>query len=307
MTNRKFLFSKKTQFALGAVAGLSLIGIGTYFWASRIESKRYKFEKVKILSGNKCGDKSIVLKILHLSDLHLSYDEADKIKFLRTITKDEYDMVVLTGDIFENYTGLQHASSLLANKPRLGAYAVLGNHDYYDYNMFHKTFGRIVKKFRHPRLKRDVRPIVDALESNGITVMRNCAQTLTNAPVHVIGIDYPGIDEKLLQELVANAPNNHLILALFHIPHGLDMLANNGIDVAFGGHTHGGQIRIPGIGAIITDSELSRKEASGLIYRGNTAIHISRGLGADPKTNFRLFCPPHATLIELEHRFFTNN
>lgn len=82
-----------------------------------------------------------------------------------------------------------------------------------------------------------------------------------------------------------------MVLALFHMPRYLRQFEIAGVDLAVGGHTHGGQIRVPGFGAIITDSELSRHEASGVIHRGRTTFHISRGLSADPRTNFRLFCP----------------
>jgi predicted MPP superfamily phosphohydrolase len=99
--------------------------------------------------------------------------------------------------------------------------------------------------------------------------------------------------------MAASVEEHDLLLALFHVPKKLNDMAAAGIHLAFGGHTHGGQIRIPGIGALITDSELKRNEASGLIRRGRTLFHVSRGLGADPRSNFRLFCPPAATILEV--------
>ena len=80
------------------------------------------------------------------------------------------------------------------------------------------------------------------------------------------------------------------------------MIADCGIDIAFGGHTHGGQIRIPGRGAIITDSELKPSESAGVVRRGNTVFRISRGVGAYRRSNIRMFCPPAATIIELEYQ-----
>jgi predicted MPP superfamily phosphohydrolase len=274
-------------------------GIGTYLYASRIEARRFLLEKVSVRARNARDNNERVLKVLHLSDLHLCYPESDKIDFLRSITSEPYDMVVLTGDVFENYSGLTYAGSILSRQPRLGAYAVLGNHDYYNYTMVHKSFGRLWRRFRHPGTKRDVKPLVQALENGGFTVLRNETVHLPEEGIHLTGVDYPFVKADVLKQLTDPGAHEDLRLMIFHLPIHLDNMADTGVHVAFGGHTHGGQIRLPGFGAIITDSELSRAEASGLFWRSNTAFHISRGLGADPRTNFRLFCPPAATAVEI--------
>lgn len=241
------------------------------------------------------------IRILHLSDLHLSHSEGQKMAFIEKVAQEDYDMVILTGDIFEDYTGLAYASSLLPRQPRLGAYAVLGNHDYFSYSMFHKTFGRLIRRYRHPATKRDVTPLIAALEATGFTVLRNDAHQLTDEGIHIVGVDYPGISEHRIMRLVEGVPDHFLKLALFHMPRNLKFYSRAGIHIAFGGHTHGGQVRVPGVGALITDSELPRHKASGVVKHGNSLLHISRGLGADPRSNFRLFCPPAATIVEVRH------
>ncbi|MBI4532449.1 MAG: metallophosphoesterase [Candidatus Melainabacteria bacterium] len=289
------------------IAGSALLGgLGAYFYASQVESRRYALEILDIvIGGDDAGlnfsglGKQEPLKVLHLSDLHLCYPEADKVKFIEMVTDKDYDLVALTGDIFEDYSGMLYASSLLSRKPRLGAYAVLGNHDYYHYRLFHKTFGRIMKKYRHPPLRRDVKPMVKALEQAGYVVLRNEGQSHSDSCVHVVGVDYPGAHPAQLRGLFSQVPPQWLRLLLFHMPIGLESIASSGADLALGGHTHGGQICIPGVGPIITDSELPRHEASGLLWRGQTAFHISRGLGADPRTNLRFFCPPAATVLNV--------
>jgi uncharacterized protein len=280
---------------LTAAGGALLGGAALYLYASRIEARSYRLEKVRASTT-----KGVPLRVLHLSDLHLSAPESHKIDFLERVTDDEYDLIIFTGDIFENYTGMQYAKHLVARRPRLGAYAVLGNHDYYAYTWFHKTVGRLNRTFRHPKHKRDVSPMIASLQDAGITVLRNSSRMFSNDKVCLIGIDYPGITPDELRALTAQAPPDHLIVSLLHLPRRLHQLPQAGVDIAFAGHTHGGQIRVPGVGALITDSELPRKEASGLIRRDNTLIHVSRGLSADPKTNFRLFCPPAATVVEID-------
>ncbi len=293
---------------LKSVAGcLTVAGVGTLVYATKIESRQYRLEHLDVTVGdiNAPGGVAEValrpLTILHLSDLHLCHPESHKVRFLQEITDADYDLVVLTGDIFENFSGLVYASSILTRRPRLGAYAVLGNHDYYNYRLFHKTVGRLMRKFRHPPAKRDVTPMVQALEAGGFQVLRNEAVAHPESRLHVVGIDYPTVPEDTLKELTGAAAAGHMVLVLFHVPLRLDNISRAGAHLALGGHTHGGQVRIPGYGAIITDSELPRHEASGLFWRGETAFHVSRGLGADPRSNIRFFCPPAATVLNVRY------
>lgn len=285
------------------LAGAAVSGLAVYLYARR-ETKNYRLENVSLTIANGKGvaeKKQRQLKILHLSDLHLIEPESHKIDFLQKITDDDYDLVFLTGDIFEDYSGLRYASKLLAKMPKLGAFAVLGNHDYFAYTMIHKTIGRIWRRFRHPKQRRDVRPIISSLEFAGIQVLRDEICNFNRHGFSLVGIDYPTIAPARLEELVAAAPEKHLLMALFHVPYKLDVISQAGVHLAFGGHTHGGQVRLPGIGALITDSELERHEAYGLTSRDQTIFHISRGLGADPRSNFRLFCPPAATVITVDY------
>lgn len=292
--------------ALGLGAGL---GAFAYYLARR-EAYNYRIDFQSIDKTNNAQSvlptelgcrKSI--KVLHISDLHLAAQEEEKkISFLEYMTSQEYDLIFLTGDIFEHDEAVKYATSLIARRPRLGAYAVLGNHDYYRYNMTNKILGRIYKPLRNPLdHSRDVAPLVDALEHVGYKVLRNEALHLESESISILGIDFPGIEEEKLKALVEAVPASNLKLALLHMPVNLDSYVENGIDVVFGGHTHGGQVRVPGFGALITDSELERKNASGLFHRGRTSFHISQGLGSDPKTNFRVFCPPCASVIEIDY------
>ena len=298
---RKWMQPPDKKLMLFAAGSLVMAGVGAWLYASRVEIRRYQLESVDIHTTYGGSGAAPSLRILHISDLHLSQPESHKIEFLQKITDDEYDMIILTGDCFEDFSGIAYASKIIKNKPRLGAYAVLGNHDYYAYTMWNKTLGRIYRSFRHPSIRRNVDSMVAALQDGGFNVLSNEFKSHENEKVFVVGIDYFDIDDAELNSILAQAPDDHLVLALQHVPHKLSRIAAMGVDAAFCGHTHGGQVRIPGFGAIITDSELSRAEASGLLWRDKTAIHVSRGLGADPRSNFRFFCPPHATVVNI-HR-----
>src|SRR5262249_6372249 len=154
--------------------------------------------------------------------------------------------------------------------------------------------GEVVRRWSTPSKMRSVDGHVAALENHGYRVLRNELVRISGEQLAIIGIDFPTIERTHLEKLVGEAGPEELLIALFHKPKNLTMLCEAGIKLALGGHTHGGQVRVPGVGAIVTRSELPGSEASGLIWRGNTAFHISRGLGADPRTNVRLFCPPAA-------------
>lgn len=295
--------------ALGLGAGLGFLA----FQLARKEAYNYKID---FLTIDKIRDKQSVLptqldrrrtvKILHISDLHLASNEmSKKISFLEYMTSQNYDLIFLTGDIFEHDDAVKYAPYLISSKPRLGAYAVLGNHDYYRYKMTNKILGRMYKPLRHPEdNERDIRPLVHALETVGYTVMQNEVKNLDSESISIIGVDFPGCEREEFKDLVSQTTNGNLKLALLHMPRYLDMYVDNGIDVVFGGHTHGGQVRLPFFGALITDSELERKNASGLFSKEGTHFHISQGLGSDPKTNFRVFCPPNATVIEIDYELF---
>lgn len=298
-----------TKLLPSLIGPAALAGAGAFVYGTRFESCDYRLETERLtldgiataVDGNG-KQKNKLLRILHISDLHLCYPESRKIEFLQEVTSQPYDLLFLTGDIFENYSGLAYATSIMARSPRLGAFAVLGNHDYYNYTVFHKVLGRMFRKYRHPRNKRDVGPMIKGLEKGGFHVLRNQSVSLVDEGVHIVGIDYPSLSSSRLNELVSTVCSGQLSLGLFHVPINLQNMVHARLHLAFGGHTHGGQIRIPGLGAIITDSELPRWESSGLFRRGQTAFHISRGLGADPRSNIRLFCPPAATVVELSYR-----
>jgi predicted MPP superfamily phosphohydrolase len=296
-------------------ASLLALAAGLFYWGLKVETRRYRLETLRVITSSVVpaanADSASTaaapvtrhLRILHLSDLHLHANDQEKVKFIRDITNDAYDLVLLSGDVFEFLDGLKFGPQLLSRKPRLGAFAVLGNHDYYDYSIFNKTFGRLLRSRRHPRKRNDVNPHIISLEAGGFEVLVNEGIYLKDENLFLVGIDYPGIDEAKLDEIVERAPEGALKLSLFHLPCQLEQMVRAGIHLGFGGHTHGGQVRLPGVGALITDSELPRHEASGIVRRGDSVFHVSRGLGADPRSNFRLFCPPAATVIELEHSF----
>jgi predicted MPP superfamily phosphohydrolase len=99
--------------------------------------------------------------------------------------------------------------------------------------------------------------------------------------------------------------DNHKIeICLTHTPDMdlFDNLVENGVDIVLAGHTHGGQVRLPGIGAIIAGCNIKAKYASGLFYFKKFVLYISRGLGEGRYSPFRFYCPPEATVIRISFK-----
>ena len=96
-------------------------------------------------------------------------------------------------------------------------------------------------------------------------------------------------------------PGADLALAVAHAPYRrvLDPMAADGAHLIMAGHTHGGQLRVPGYGALVTNCDLDTRRARGLSEHRGTALHVSAGLGTSPYAPFRFACPPEATLLTL--------
>ncbi len=100
----------------------------------------------------------------------------------------------------------------------------------------------------------------------------------------------PGDPDACVRIGVAHAPE----------PRVLDMFAADGYDLVLAGHTHGGQVRMPGIGALVTNCDIDRSRARGLSRWGiDTWLNVSAGLGTSPFLPMRFACRPEATLITL--------
>ncbi len=95
--------------------------------------------------------------------------------------------------------------------------------------------------------------------------------------------------------------SNKIEICLTHTPD-MDLfgrLSKYGVDIVLAGHTHGGQVRLPGIGAIISGCNIKVKYASGLFYFKKFVLYVSRGLGEGRFSPFRFYCPPEATVIKV--------
>jgi hypothetical protein len=105
-----------------------------------------------------------------------------------------------------------------------------------------------------------------------------------------------------LDQAMAGIPRDAFTLLLFHSPDLIHEAAAHGVDLYLGGHTHGGQLRLPFYGAIVTMSKYGKQYEAGLFQEGGTTMYISRGIGFEgysmPRARF--LCPPEIVSIELK-------
>ena len=253
---------------LGAVTGAGVYGVG--YERHNIGITRATLD-VRALPAAWHGRRIALLTDIH----HSALVPADDVARAVALANDEKpDLIVLGGDYI---TGMDRAfadpvAELLAplSAPQ-GVFAILGNHD-------------------------DDRYMPAALERQGIRVLRERQERLKirGDRIELVGISYWTRDARKLAELVANRPDPVLLLA--HDPRRLAKASELGVAAVLSGHTHGGQIVLPGIGAVA-----ARKfpVTAGKGRMGGTSIFVSRGIGT-VYVPVRINCPPEVAILTLK-------
>lgn len=250
--------------------------------------------------------------ILQIADLHLFEGQEFLLRFLSDVAASEhFDMVVATGDNFGSTEALDMVMD--AYRPFLsypGAF-VLGSNDYY--SPIPKRWSRYLSRSKpHPvRVVPDLPylPMVRSMRRAGWLDLSNASGTLKlpTGMVSLLGTDDAHIYRDRLGAPASSwdAPDA-LRLGVTHAPYTrvVSALTEAGSDLILAGHTHGGQIGIPGFGAIITNCDISRPYAKGLkrweAPDGSTAwLHVSAGLGTSPYAKVRIATRPEASLLHV--------
>ena len=246
------------------------------------------------------------LRVLHLSDLHLTPAQTRKINWVAGLADLEPDLVVVTGDFLAHQLAVPaviEALSGLLEKPGL---FVLGSNDYYapylksPFVYFKKDRAGITKDVRLPTAD-----LVEELVSAGWGDLNNQQMHLeiNGVKIHARGTDDPHIHKDDYSQVAGPFAPGEFALGVTHAPYTrvLNGFANDSADLVLAGHTHGGQICIPFYGALVTNCDLPTNQAKGLSAFGpnQMPIHVSAGIGTSPYTPIRLACRPEATLLTL--------
>jgi predicted MPP superfamily phosphohydrolase len=240
------------------------------------------------------------ITVLHLSDLHFVDSDRRKERFLAALPQP--DIVAVTGDFLAEPEGVEAA--VLALRPlrgRLASYFVLGSNDYFAPRPL--NYLAYFSKRRRPRKAIPGRSadLIAQLEDDGWTYLKNRSTTLSTDGVRleVTGLDDPHIERHDLRAARRHDPEA-IGLAVVHSPDPAPELAAMGYALIVAGHTHGGQVRFPFVGALVTNGTIPRKLCMGLSRLGPALLHVSPGIGTSKYAPFRFLCRPEATVLRLE-------
>ena len=248
------------------------------------------------------------IRLLHLSDLHLTADDDRKVAWVSGLTELKPDLVVCTGDTLSSVQSVPTAVAAFGDLLALPGAFVFGNNDFYAPVRKSPTryFQRRKPIQRGAKLPwRDLRA---ALSERGWLDLTNRRGELS---VRGQQVAFGGVDDAHTMrdeyERIAGPaePDAVVRIGVTHSPEPrlLDDFASDGYDLILAGHTHGGQVRFPVVGAVVTNCGLDRSRARGLSKWGDsTLLHVSAGLGANPYLPARFLCRPEATLLTLVSR-----
>ncbi|MBI4260565.1 MAG: metallophosphoesterase family protein [Actinobacteria bacterium] len=240
------------------------------------------------------------IDLLHLSDLHFVRGDRRKAAFLASLPAP--DLTVVTGDLLGEPEAVETVvEALRPLRGRHGSYFVLGSNDYFrpEPVNYLRYFRR--SRVRHRRAARGrAADLISQLEADGWGHLRNvrAVAALDGARIELLGLDDPHIHRHDLRVAPREAPDL-FGLAVVHSPDPMAELAALGYDLVVAGHTHGGQVRLPFIGALVSNSTIPARMAMGLYRLGRAHVHISPGLGTSKFAPFRFLCRPEATVLEL--------
>jgi hypothetical protein len=217
--------------------------------------------------------------ILHISDMHVDMNEGAMLHLIELVGGLDYDLSVLTGDYrgktFGPFDATLHGVARVRAHLRGPVYGVLGNHDTIQ--------------------------MVPGLEAMGIRMLLNACETIMRGDqrIYLAGIDdahYFRVDN--IEKAGSEIPIGAFSILLSHTPEIYRQAAHAGFNLLLSGHTHGGQICLPGSIPITLDAVLPRRMGAGA-WRYNDMIgYTSTGVGSSIVA-VRLNCPPEITLHHL--------
>lgn len=292
---------------LRAGAVLAAAGVACLAYGAVVERRWYRLRRLA-LPGALSPRASRPLTVLHLSDLHVVPPAGDLSRFLRSLPLEGVDLVAVTGDVLGAPGAEETAPALLGGLLAAGrpGVAVLGSNDLYASvpKSPHRYFTDPETRVHGAPL--DTARLVAGLEQAGFQVLREATTRLdtTAGPVAAAGLHDPHLAPRRRPSLEALRPGDTAAvarIALVHAPYraALDLLVEAGYRVVLAGHTHGGQVRLPLVGALVANCDLPLDRARGASRWGPAWLHVSPGLGTSRYAPVRFACRPEATLLHL--------
>ena len=256
---------------------LNALGLTKYLKGTTLNLVREEFEvKIPNLPNDFDG-----YTILHLTDLHFDIVPEVLDAIISNLPNKPVDLAVFTGDYQEDEGAEPHEtltplSAILRNlKTRDGALATLGNHD--------RAW------------------MAEAFEGLGINVLNNESMEIKRgtSSLTITGLDDVHFYKTEQSEKALTESGTKCKIALVHSSEMAEEASRNGYSLYLAGHSHGGQIRLPVIGPIITHTMIGRQYAAGVLHHKGAVCCISRGVKASRFFFARLLCPPEAIAMTI--------
>ena len=291
-----------TRVALSATA----LATGAVAYSAGFEVRSFRLRRVTVpvLAP---GERPMV--VLQVSDLHMTPGQQRKQSWVRDLARLKPDLVIDTGDNLAHVDAVPAVLSALEPLLELPGAFVFGSNDFTSPKF--KNPARYLlpddgaRTQGNPLPWRDLR---DALDKAGWADLTNARTTVEvdGRTVELVGVDDPHVWRDKYDDVAGTpSPGADVALGVTHSPYRriLDRMSADGIPLVVAGHTHGGQLRIPGYGALVSNCDLDPKLARGLSrHSPSTYLHVSAGLGTSPFAPVRFACPPEATLLTLVAR-----
>ena len=326
-----------------ALVALGLVALGTFVWASVIEKNAFTLRRV---TAPVLEPGSAPLRVLHISDLHLAPWQKEKQAWIRALADLQPDLIINTGDNLGHANALDALEYTFEPFSGIPGVFVNGSNDYFGpqfknplkYFMGPSHGEQPTTRLDTARLRSF---FTDGL---GWADLNNAAASIVlgSTRLDFMGVDDPHrhfdslaamtralddirpgdffgleIDHDLGLEFekgVDEETNNPspliptVTIGVAHAPYQriLNALVNNGAGMLFAGHTHGGQVCLPGFGALVTNCDIPRSQVKGLSTwrngRNSAMLNVSAGVGTSIYAPVRFACAPEVSLVTLTAR-----
>lgn len=293
---------------LGTAAAVAGVGVACFAWGLA-EAHAFTVRRVTVpvlAAGAK------PLRILHVSDLHLTPGQRDKVEWAAGLAGEQPDLVVVTGDNLAHPEAVPTVAEALASVFHVPGLFVFGSNDYVGPRPVNPlAYLGGPSKVHGTRAALPTEDLRRVFLDAGWHDLNNARARLTVAgrAVSAVGMDDPHIGRDSMP--APGEQREALHLGVVHAPYAraLAALRGDGVDLMLAGHTHGGQVCVPGFGALVTNCDLDRGRVKGLSRwpgavtdADSTWLHVSAGAGTSPYAPFRFACRPEATVLTLVPR-----
>ncbi|MFA5138978.1 MAG: metallophosphoesterase [Elusimicrobiota bacterium] len=261
--------------ARAAIHALSLAGLACMAYGMLIEPWSVRITRLTLKSPKLAAS----VRVAHVSDVHLRRWSRVEDSLLGALRSVQPDLILVTGDFGSYPTETEDARRLVREMVSIApTYCSRGNHEYRRFCPMERLQG------------------LGAVWLTGA----KASVTIRGARLELVGVDAG--DEKAVAALGQGLDPGAYSICLYHFPDLVPELGRLPYDLMLCGHSHGGQVRLPWIGAIISMSRAGRRYTQGLFREGKAAAYINRGVGSEAYglPRIRFCCPPELACITLE-------